>query len=107
MAYLLDIMVRTDIKVDHDRFDLTGHNKDSTYEERRLYEGNPADPKDFNHINMVTLRSADTDRISEWMTAQGLDVSHWTNVKAGKQDPWAKMRANDVNKFLALSQWKN
>jgi len=104
MAYLLDIMVRTDIKVEHDRFDLTGQNKDATYEERRLYEGNPSDPRDFNHISMVTLRSADTDRIAEWMKSEGLDTSYWDNVKAGRQDPWAKMRANDVNKFLALSQ---
>ena len=104
MAYLLDIMVRTDIRVEHDRFDLTGHNQDETFQQRRMLEGNPNDPRDFNHKSMVLARSADTDKLANWMRKQGIDTTFWENVKAGKQQPWEKMTANDVNKFLSSSR---
>lgn len=104
MAYLLDIMVRTDIRVEHDRFDLTGQNQDETFQQRRMFEGNPEDPRDFNHRSMVMARSDDTEKLSVWMREQGIDTSWWENVKAGKQQPWEKMTANDVNKFLSSSQ---
>jgi hypothetical protein len=31
------------------------------------------------------------------MKSQGLDITWWKNIKAGKQDPWEKLVANDIN----------
>jgi hypothetical protein len=31
------------------------------------------------------------------MKSKGLDTSWWENIKQNKQDPWEKLRINDVN----------
>jgi hypothetical protein len=60
-------------------------------------EGNPSNPKDFHNIGWIQLRMKETEKLSEYMKSQGLDITWWENIKAGKQDPWAKLAANDVN----------
>lgn len=97
-AYLLDIMQRTDIKVLHDRHDLTGNNKDDTFLNRPMLEGNPRDPRDFHHINQIDKRHQDCAKIADYLEKQrNLDMSWFRNVFTGKQDPWEKLKANDVN----------
>ena len=106
IAYMLDIMEIVEIYATHDRHDLTGNNADATYKNRTLYEGNPSNPLDFHNPSFITSRMVDTDAIAKHLKEKGLDTSFWENVKLGKQDPWVKMRANDINKQMMMSQAK-
>jgi hypothetical protein len=102
MSYWLDIMIRTPIKAFHDRPDLSGTEVDSTHLERVLHEGNPSDPQDLHHRDHINWRLAQTEKIAEYLQSIGQDISWWENVKAGKQDPWVKLRANDPNKMTTF-----
>ena len=104
MAYMLDIMEIVEIYATHDRHDLTGSNNDDTYKNRTPLEGNPQNPADFHNIAFVSGRQLDTEKISKHLESKGIDISWWTNIKAGTQDPWEKMRKNDINKQLMLSR---
>lgn len=99
VAYKLDIWERIPVHVTHDRHDLTGNNEDETFKARNmnLLEGNPNNPKDFHNPRWITLRIDETEKLSQWMKTQGLDTSWWESIKAGTQDPWVKLKANDVN----------
>ena len=96
-AYCIDVMQRIPVHVKHDRADLTGNNLDQTYKNRPMLEGNPSDPRDFHYIDWVVKRMKECDTLSEYMKDQGLDTSWWENIKENKQDPWEKLRINDVN----------
>jgi len=96
-AYMLNILERIDVHVSHDRFDLTGNNNDSTYQEREVFEGNPSNPKDFHHPAWAQKRITDTDRLAAHMRELGLDTTWWENVKSGTQDPWQKLKENDTH----------
>lgn len=101
IAWMLDIMVRIDIKVEHDRFDLTGKNKDETFDERVIYEGNLRDPRDFNHANQRKMRIEDAIKICKHLDELGgYDTTFFKEVLQGKRDPWSKMLAADVNDQL-------
>ena len=99
-AYMLDIWERIPVHVTHDRHDLTGNNNDDTYKNRIMYEGNPADARDFHNASWISRRMIDAEKIAQLMKSRGLDTTFWDNVKTGKQDPWEKLRANDVNKQM-------
>ena len=100
-AYLLDIMQRTDIQVLHDRHDLTGNNNDETFLNRPMLEGNPQNPMDFHHLSQIDRRHQDCDVIANYLESQrGQDMSFFRNVFAGTQDPWEKLKLNDVNKQM-------
>lgn len=100
-AYILDIMQRTNIKVLHDRHDLTGNNKDETFLNRPMLEGNPMHPLDFHNMAQIDKRHADCARIAEYLEKQrGMDMTFFKNVFAGTQDPWEKLKANDVHKQM-------
>jgi hypothetical protein len=102
IGYFLDIFERTEIYVTHDRYDLTGNNKDDTYAGRRSLEGNPADPQDFSHPSWAALRWQNTHDVADLLRKRGVDVSFWDNVLAGTQDPFVKMRENDPNKMMNI-----
>jgi len=99
VAYKLDIWERIPVHVTHDRHDLTGNNADETFKARNMneLEGNPNNPKDFHNPRWVTLRIDETEKLSQWMQTQGLSTTWWESIKAGTQDPWVKLKANDVN----------
>ena len=97
IAWMLDIMLRIDVRVDHRRFDLTGDNKDDTFLRRRIFEGNKDDPRDFNHISQRRFRIHDATKIAGYFKSLGRDMSHWDKILAGDQDPWTKMLEADVN----------
>lgn len=104
IAYKLDIWERIDVWVTHDRHDLTGNNKDATFDARKMnqLEGNPNNPKDFHNASWVSLRYKESEILSVYMKEQrGLDITFWENIKAGKQDPWEKLKVNDVNQQMA------
>lgn len=101
VAYLIDRIERIDVYVTHDRFDLTGNNNDKTFQERVIYEGNPADPRDFHHISWGARRHMDADKLTSYIKNElKQDVSFWENVKAQKQDPWEKLKIADINKQM-------
>ena len=97
IAYCVDIWERIDVNVVHDRADLTGNNLDATYKERELLEGNPSNPRDFHNPNMSQLRMQECDIIDGHLKSIGSNSTWWDRVKTGKQDPWEKLRENDIN----------
>lgn len=103
VGYLLDIVKNIDVEVLHDRFDITGNNKDSTWENRPMLEGNPSDPRDFNHVNWRNRRVSDAAKIAAYLKGKGEDMTWFDNVLKGTQDPWAKMTSPeyDPNKQIA------
>jgi hypothetical protein len=97
IAYMLDIMEIVEIYATHDRHDLTGNNNDTTYQKRAILEGNPGNPLDFHHFSYGNGRITDTNVIAAYLESKNVDLTFWNNVKAGKQNPWEKLRANDIN----------
>jgi len=97
MAYMLDIMKIIDVHVIHDRADLTGNNADENAAKKQYFEGNPNSPLDFHYPPTQHQRNLDTDRLSDYMKSQSMDISWWEGVKAGRQDAWQRMRENDPN----------
>jgi hypothetical protein len=102
IAYLLNIMKIIEVDVTHDRHDLTGNNKGENVANKHkiMFEGNPANPYDFHNPIIANAGHIDTEKISLWLKANGSDVSWWENVKMGAQDPWAQLRANDINEQM-------
>lgn len=104
-AYMLDIMERTDINVEHDRFDLTGNNHDETFQNRPMLEGNPADPRDFHSLQNNKLRHEDAAKIAEYLEKErGISMKFFADIFRGTQDPWEKLKINDVNKQMMQFQ---
>lgn len=106
IAYCVDIWERINIDVLHDRADLTGNNQDSTYKQRELLEGNPNNPRDFHHHGMTMLRMKECDKLDEYLDSIGKGSDWWTRVKTGEQDPWAKLKENDINQQMVQFQLK-
>lgn len=100
VAYLADIMETIPVNIEHDRFDLTGNNNDENYQNRPMLEGNPKDPRDFHYPAWTRRRLSDAEKITEYRESVGEDTSFYRNCQAGKQDPWAKLKANDVNQQM-------
>jgi hypothetical protein len=100
-AYMLDILERIPVDVLHDRHDLTGNNKDDTFLNRPMLEGNPMNPLDFHSLDQTSIRQQDCAKISEYLEKQcGLDMKFFKDIFTGKQDPWEKLKANDVNRQM-------
>jgi len=97
IAYMLDIMHNIPVEVVHDRHDLTGNNEDDTFRQRVMLEGQPNDPRDFNHITWRNRRTNDAGRICQMLESRGEDMSWFRSVIAGRQDPWAKMVSNEYD----------
>jgi hypothetical protein len=99
-AYMLDIWERIEVHVTHDRHDLTGNNKDEIFDNRPMLEGNPSDPRDFHHPSWSQRRTFDCEKLATYMKSIGLDITWWENIKLGTQDPWEKLKINDVNQQM-------
>jgi hypothetical protein len=97
MAYMLNVMKIIDITITHDRADLTGNNDDETNEKKVMLEGNPNNPLDFHYPALRNQRITDTNKIAQYMESKGFDTSWWEGVKAGKNNPFELMAANDPN----------
>ena len=101
---MLNIFKRIDVVVKHDRYDLTGNNKDSTFANRPMLEKDPFQVGDFNHVDMSNLRVTDCIKLANYMKSIGIDTQYFENILAGKQDPWEMLVRNDVNRQQV--QWK-
>lgn len=104
IAYTLDIMVTIDVDVLHDRHDLTGNNNDETYKNRPMLEGNHNHPADFNHPGFRQKRLNDCNKIAWYLDRIGQPSAWFTEVMAGRQDPWTKMISpeNDPNRQVSI-----
>jgi hypothetical protein len=101
IAYLLDIMVNIPVLIKHDRFDLTGNNFDNTYKNRPMLEGNPNDPKDFNHITWREKRLEEASKFCHYIEKTENRICSWfRDGIAGKIDIWEKMYQADVKNRL-------
>jgi hypothetical protein len=97
-AYMLDIWERIPVWVEHDRFDLTGNNNDTTFQTRAMLEGKPNDPEDFHSVQQIDLRHRDCAKLAAYLKHEyGKDMSFFENIFKGTQDPWEKLAQNDVN----------
>ena len=99
IGWVLGIMKRIDVKVDHDRFDLTGENKDETFDNRNLtpLEGNPNNPTDINYWKNRDIRHKDLNKLAKWLSTNGHDMTRWNKIVSGELDPWQLMREHDPN----------
>lgn len=97
IAYMIDIIEIVDIDVTHDRHDLTGNNADATFSNRVWLEGNPSNPGDFHNPAVNNRRLVDCEKIANYLNSQGVSTEWWQAVKTGKQDPWEKLKINDIN----------
>ena len=99
IAYCVDIWERIDVQVLHDRADLTGNNRDTTYQQRELLEGNPNNPRDFHYPGNARSRYEECEKIDQYLREHGFATSPtwWQRVKTGEQDPWENLRRTDVN----------
>ena len=100
-AYMLDIWERIPVDVKHDRYDLTGNNRDDTFLRRSMLEGRPDHPEDFHSIKQQDIRHRDAAKLATYLrNVRGMDMSFFENVFKGTQDPWEKLAKNDVNKQM-------
>ena len=104
VSYMLDILERIPVWVEHDRYDLTGNNGDETFYNRPMLENQPNNPEDFHSDKWHAKRVHDIEKLALYLANKGIDMSFWVNVKLGKQDPWVKMEANDPNKQMTTSR---
>lgn len=96
IAWMLDIVKTIPVMITHERFDLTGENQDSTFEQRQIFEGNPSDPRDFNHVSMRTLRMTEAVKIAEYLKKEyNQSMSWFEDSLAGKHDVWQRMMELD------------
>ena len=97
VGYMMDLIQNIPVTVTHDRFDITGNNNDATYQDRPMLEGNPRDPRDFNHLTWRQRRIQDCERLAQYLESQGQDTTWWQAVRSGKQDPWARMVSDEFD----------
>jgi len=101
IAKPLGIIRNIPVDVMHDRFDLTGNNNDEIFNSREYAEGNPEDPDDLMHENMVKSRDAIMHKISWYCDRIGQTevAEYFSKVKTGEIDPfddWKEIRDNSV-----------
>ena len=96
IGWMLDIVKTIPVMITHERYDLTGENRDSTYTQRQIFEGNPTDPRDFNHVNLRKIRFDEAVKIADFLKeTYGRDMSWFEDALSSKHDVWEKMLALD------------
>jgi hypothetical protein len=100
IGYMLDIIQIVEIDVTHDRTDLTGNKSNEPPKPRPRFEGNPDDPRDFHYKTYHLQRLDDAQKLSILMKAMKIDTTFWQNVRTFTQDPWVKLRKNDINNHM-------
>ena len=111
VAWMLDIVITIPVMVQHERYDLTGKNGDEVYKNRPMLEGNPSNPRDFNHVTWNEIRINECMQLAQHLFPLGHDMNHFKwgikgkDDQGNKYDIWCKMNAADPHK--QLKQWKN
>jgi hypothetical protein len=97
IAWMLDIVKQIPVEVLHDRADLTGNNKDDTFNNRIIYEGDPSKSLDFNYKDFRMKRISEANQIATYLLDKGYELEHWKSACENKTNVWGKMMAADVN----------
>jgi 5-methylcytosine-specific restriction endonuclease McrBC GTP-binding regulatory subunit McrB len=70
-----------------------------------MLEGDPTNPLDFHSLQNSRRRVEDCAKIAEFLEQKhGMNMSFFANVFRGTQDPWEKLKINDVNKQMMQFQ---
>jgi hypothetical protein len=105
IGWMLDIVKTIPVMITHERFDLTGENKDSTFQEREIFENNPNDPRDFNHVDLRKVRFNDAVKLADYLEkTHNRDMSWFKDAVQGKHDVWQRMLAMD--KKGLMKKWR-
>ena len=102
IAYIVDCFQRIEATVTHDRHDLTGNNDDSTYAEREFLEGDPENPKDAFHPDMVALKQQYVEKVVWFLKCIGQDTGRWDKVLQKEVGAMALLHENDPNQHLGV-----
>jgi hypothetical protein len=102
IAYIVDCFQRIEATVTHDRHDLTGNNDDTTYAEREFLEGDPTNPKDAFHPDMVALKQQYVEKVVWFLKCIGQDTGRWDKVLRKEVDAMALLHENDINQHLGV-----
>ena len=87
---------------------LTGNNNDTTYAEREFLEGDPTNPRDAFHPDMIALKEQYVRKVAWFLKRIGQDTGRWAKVLRKEVEPFALMHANDPNKHsrnIQASRW--
>ena len=95
IAYMLNIMQEVDIKVLHDRADITGNNDDEVFKARIYKEGSPEKEGDLHHQKMVNSRFADASKLAWFLNKIGQTSLHWKKIVKKEIKPFDNL----ANKF--------
>ena len=102
IAYIVDCFQRIEATVTHDRHDLTGNNDDATYAEREFLEGDPENPKDAFHPDMVALKQQYVEKVVWFLKCIGQDTGRWDKVLRKEVGAMALLHENDPNQHLGV-----
>jgi hypothetical protein len=103
IGWMLDIVTTIPVMIEHERFDLTGKNDDDVYKNRPMLEGDPSNPRDFNHLSWRKIRMQDAMKIGNYIATLGYDLTHFQLGMENKIDIWSKMIKLD--KKGLMKQW--
>tara|TARA_A100001201_G_scaffold44141_5_gene45039 strand:- start:86 stop:937 length:852 start_codon:yes stop_codon:yes gene_type:complete len=92
IAYMLNIMREVDIEVTHDRADITGNNDDETFKARVYKEGNPNDPGDLHHEQMIKLRYKDAFKLNWYLGLIKQPNNYLIDNLKNKTDPFILLK---------------
>jgi hypothetical protein len=95
-AYMLDVMEIVDITVTHEQSELTGQHDDTSKRKTR-FEGDTSNPQDFHFAQTVRRRHEDCRVLRDLMQTMNLDTDFFDRIFEGTQDPWEKLKQNDIN----------
>lgn len=105
IGWMLDIVKTVPIYIEHQRYDLTGKNNDEVFQNRPMLEGNPNDPKDFNHVVWRQKRINEAIELANYIEArENRILHHFRDSFQGKVNIWSKMLELDQKGLL--QQWK-
>lgn len=108
VAWMLDIVKNIPVLIIHERYDLTGKNGDEVFNNRPMLEGNPSDPRDFNHPYWRRARVRECLKLSKYLKSLGNDLTHFKYGLAGKDgdgnnyDIWCKMNLADPDQRIII-----
>ena len=111
IGWMLDIVTTIPIMIHHERYDLTGMNGDEVYKNRPMLEGNPKNPRDFNHVSYRRIRIEEATKLANHLAPLGHNLNHFKWGVEGRDDKgnyydiWCKM--NDMDPHKRLKQWKD
>jgi hypothetical protein len=99
IGYMCNIVENIDVNCTHDRFDLTGNNKDETFNNRPQLEGHPDKPGDLNHADTIANRYQSCFKIMWYLRKIGQYNDHFDKCIHKKDSIWKNDPSNLTSRF--------